>query len=471
MKGLRNYGLLLLNLLGLLGVLSMLQVLSYNHNFRIDLTPDERYTLSPHSQKILENLDQDVNVLAFVRQEDPRNQFLTDLFWRIRKIQPRIKSQVIDLNRNPSMARKYHVDSYGAVVVEAGARQKMFSNVREDVLLSAILHVTRNYSKTVYWMTGHGERDIESADRNVGYSSAMNVLEQELYEVEPLTIFGSDAIPDDAAAIVIAGPRQEFQPEELLKLEAYLKKGGSLLVMMDPGDSESMVAFLRRFHVDLRDEVVADPQYRMAASEPLSARIPDHQKASAVTMVLDTDPVFSLYRPIEIAGSLEGTPFSVLPLLRTSGASYSIPVKGDEIPEELAFDEARGDRRGPFTVGAELVWNLDAPAEEEPSLREGEEEPAPPKNAARIIVYGDSEFANNFFVDLLGNRDLLVNTMNRLAIEDQLIGIRPDRKVKGKEQWFISSKQGYWVFMTSVVAQPAVFLILGALVFLRRRLS
>jgi len=187
-------------------------------------------------------------------------------------------------------------------------------------------------------------------------------------------------------------------------------------------------------------------------------------------MVLQSDPVFSFFRPLEISGSLKGTPYSVLPLLWTSKASYSIPTRKDEIPADPAYDENRGDRTGPFIVGAEFVWNLDE-AKEEALQEGGEEEPAPPKKTARIIVYGDSDFANNFFVDLLANRDLLVNSVDRLALEDQLIGIRPERKASGKEQWFISSKQGYWSFMLAVVIEPAIFLSLGAFVFLRRRLT
>ena len=88
-----------------------------------------------------------------------------------------------------------------------------------------------------------------------------------------------------------------------------------------------------------------------------------------------------------------------------------------------------------------------------------------------MIVYGDSDFANNFFIELLGNRDLLVNSVNRLAIEEMLIGIRSERKASGREQFFVSSKQGYTAFILGVIAQPGLFLVIGAAIFLRRRLS
>ena len=130
------------------------------------------------------------------------------------------------------------------MVVECGTRRKSFSNVREEILMAALLQVTRDYEKNVYMLTGHGEHDMTDSDRNKGYTTFHNVLEQEFYHVKPLSLFGHDEIPKDAATIIIAGPRRDMLPEEALKLDRYLRAGGSLLVMVDPGDSPSMTALL-----------------------------------------------------------------------------------------------------------------------------------------------------------------------------------------------------------------------------------
>ena len=79
-----------------------------------------------------------------------------------------------------------------------------------------------------------------------------------------------------------------------------------------------------------------------------------------------------------------------------------------------------------FAVGMSVsvkLANAPAPVGEDPSV---------PK-AGRMIVYSDSDFANNFFIELLGNRDLLVNCVNWLALEDMLIGVLTERKVSGQE--------------------------------------
>ncbi|MGH7898059.1 MAG: hypothetical protein ACREQQ_08905, partial [Candidatus Binatia bacterium] len=150
MTALKNYGHLLANVAGLLACFAMAIAISYRHPFRLDLTPGQVYTLSQHSIRVIDAVDKPVQILAFVRKEDPRNAYLTDLFWRIGLRQPKISTRVIDINRNPALARSYRADAYGSVIVESGARRKNFSNVREEILMASILQVTRDYEKTVY---------------------------------------------------------------------------------------------------------------------------------------------------------------------------------------------------------------------------------------------------------------------------------------------------------------------------------
>ena len=465
MTALKNYGALLLNVTGLGAALAMMLVVSYYHNLRLDLTPNKQYTLSQHTLRILDDVQKPVKILAFVRKEDPRNAYLTDLFWRIGLRQPKITSRVVDLNRNPALAQTYHADAYGSVVVECGPRRKTFSNVREELLTAAILQVTRDYEKTVYILSGHGERDYSDADRFHGYSTFRNVLEQEFYHVKPLTLFGNGEIPKDAAAILIPGPRRDLLPDEILKLDRYVQGGGSILVLLDPGGSASMAAFLHRYRVDMPARVIGDDEERLAASEPLTAKIPEKVKESTITSILDADPVFSLFGPIGITAG-EEQKIDVLPVLSSSRSSWSVPLDSvGNIPDNVEYDPKRGDTRGPFPVGVSVAIRLDD-AGAKPLT---EDEPA--HKVGRLVVFSDSDFASNQFIDLLGNRDLLVNAVNWLALEDTLIGIRPERKTAGKEQFYVSSRQNYTVFLIGVVVMPLMFVALGMTVFVRRRLS
>jgi len=222
-----------------------------------------------------------------------------------------------------------------------------------------------------------------------------------------------------------------------------------------------MAAFLHRYRVDMPAEVVGESDYELSAGEAITSLVAEKSRESSVTTIPGL-PLFSLYGPIDIeAGDTEN--IDVLPLLTTSRSSWSIPLRGKELPENLEFDAKRGDRRGPFAVGVSVAVRIPnaAPAAEDQAVR----------RAGRMIVYSDSDFANNQFIERVGNHDLVINSVNWLALEDTLIGVRPERKVSGKEQFYLSSRQNRTLFTLGVVAEPAIFVVLGALVFVRRRMS
>src|ERR1043166_8838911 len=240
---LRHWVLLAVAVSGLAASMFMAQVILSHRTWRLDLTPGKRFTLSEHSRQILAGLDHDVQIIAFLRSDDERNTDIEDLLTRLSNASRRLRYTVVDVNRNPAVARQYGVGNYGSVVVESEGRRKEFPNPREDLLMEAILQVTRPSRKIVYFLTGHGEHDLNNTDRHMGYSTVRTVLRSEVYDVQPLSLLGESGVPENATVVVIAGPRKDLLPLELLKLSAYVERGGDLLVMMDPQSSPSLGAF------------------------------------------------------------------------------------------------------------------------------------------------------------------------------------------------------------------------------------
>jgi ABC-type uncharacterized transport system involved in gliding motility auxiliary subunit len=89
--------------------------------------------------------------------------------------------------------------------------------------------------------------------------------------------------------------------------------------------------------------------------------------------------------------------------------------------------------------------------------------------SGRLLVLGDSDFATNFFLDYLGNRDLLLNAMSWLAGDEGLIAARPPKKEPGTEQFFVTARQGRIAFWLGTVLQPAIILVIGTIIYYRRR--
>jgi gliding motility-associatede transport system auxiliary component len=424
---------------GLIACGVLVLILAYRHNLRLDLSPQRSYTLSTHAKKILVELPRDVHLMVFVRSEDPRTPELKDLLWRFTQETRRITYEFVDLNRSPTLARQYGIDRYGAIVVESGTRRRDVSNPNEALVMGALLAVTRDRERTVYFLTGHGERSPDDGDRKSGMSVAKNALEDDQFIVRTLPLMQTESVPIDATVVVMAGPRKDYLPGELTQLEGYLHRGGNVLLLLDPETPASITAFVGGLGITSPEQVVVDPERRLAGGEGVTVMVSDLLSSFLVSGTLEAPPVFSYARPLRI---LEPMSSSAISFLKTSGASYAVA------PEDIRAD-AKGQPTGALVVGAALVPIAD--------------------HNGRVIVLGDSDFASNGVIDYLGNKDLLLNSINWLARDESLLSARAQSKEVGREQFFVTETQGAWSFWLATVLQPALFFAAGAVVFLRRR--
>jgi len=435
----------------LVGIFFVGQAILDRRMWRIDLTPEARYTLSDHATKILAALPADVRVIAFLRAQDPRNPLIEDMLRQVTATTPRVRVETLDVNRSPALARQYDVDSYGAIVVESDGRRRAFSNPREDVLMAALLQVTRQQRKTVGWLVGHGEGDPNSSDRREGFSTARAVLEQEYYEVRPVSLIG-DEVPVGIDVLVIAGPEKSFLPEELAALDRYLQRPGRVFVMLDPLRVPELAVLLRKYDVNLPPDVVIEPDARLYGGELLTMQVQIERGDHPILAPMDAPPVFSLTRSVDVS---PGDPdVEVVPFLRTSANSWATTDTGVLRTGAPAFVAGR-DRAGPITVGLEVAFRTLTP-------------PGAAPQQGRLVVYGNSKYANNFFIEYLGNKDLFVNTVNWLAREPEAISHRPRQQALGLQQFYVSAEEGDAIFWATAVLEPALFFAVGIALLVRR---
>ncbi len=309
--------------------------------------------------------------------------------------------------------------------------------------MSAVLAVTRATERVVYFVTGHGEHSPESTDRQTGYSTAKRSLEEELFRVRELPLVPPTGIPADASLVVIAGPRKDYFPGRDRRAAAYLDRGGNLLLMIDPETPASIGVLAAAYGITPRPQVVVDPERRLAAGEGVTVLVSGLAPSFLVSGTLEAPPVFSYARPLAIADAWKG---SVVPFLETGPSSYAIAANG-------SADAPPQGPTGALTVGAAVV-------------RPGT---GTDGKGGRMIVYGDADFAANGVIDYLGNLDLFVNSANWLTRDEALISARREQKERGREQFFVTAEQGSLAFWLAAVVQPALFLVAGVVVLVRRR--
>ena len=343
--------------------------------------------------------------------------------------------------------------SSGALVVESGGRRRVVASPSEEVLIAGILQVTRQERRTIGWVVGHGEGDITSLDRHSGYTTARRVLEDEYYDVVPVSLLGGD-VPLETSALVVAGPAKDFLPEDLAALDRYLQRPGELLVLLDPWAAPALAAFLERYHLRLGRDVVVDPDARIYGGEYLTMQLAYERVSHPILAPLTAAPLFSRTRSVDVQGA-SGPEAAGVVFLRTGPQSWTTTDPGTTRTAVPTFVAGR-DRQGPVGVGAEVVFRTPVLPGEEP--RQG-----------RIVAYGNAQFANNFFIEFLGNKDLFANSVAWLVRDASGVGRRNPQQRPGVNQFFVSEEDGVRLFWESAVMLPAAFAFVGVAIALRRR--
>lgn len=433
------------------GMLAFAHLLLVERSWRVDVNPQKRYVLSDLSQRVLEGLDKDISIAAFLRSDDPRNNDIEDLVRRVGLASKRVHAQVIDVNRNPALARQYGVDSYGSLVVECEGRRRDFGNPSEEVLIAAIVQVSRPTHHKVYFVTGHGERPLDEGESRQGYGTAKSALLTDHFEVETLRLFAEGEVPADAGVIVLAGPRKDLVTSELLKLDTYLQRGGSLFALLDPAPLPALSSLLQRFGIVASGEIVLDSENRLLAGDFLTVLATIHSPDHPVSNRLKADVLVSSAQAMLAQEPPPGG--KSLEILDTGEASWRTPdLRVLRSGGEAAFVDQR-DTHGPVPIAASALAF------------------GPSGKVGKILAVGDADFASDAFLGYLGNRDFFLNSVNWLVGEESMIGARPPSKAPGEQQFFVSAEEGRRAFVLATIAEPSIVLLFGIAVYVYRRMN
>lgn len=447
---LRNIIKLIVGTFGCFALLLAAQAILDNHNHRIDLTPEKRFTLSPRTEQIVKNLTKDVHAFAFINSDRPENFFVEDMLWRMGNLSKHLHYTIVDMNRNPALARQYHAQQYGTLVFESENQQKgVLLSSGESAVASTLLQVTRNKEKMIYFLTGHGENSLSDESPHGGYSKLRGAIFDETYQERPLSLGNSEGnVPADADVVIILGPKGPFLPEEFAALDAYIQRGGSLFVLFDVHGSPSIIPFLEKYNVHLMDAVAVDPAKRLYAGEVITYRVSATAKTHPMLLSVNAPPIFSLARVVEVRED-QAKGIVARPILATSGNGFA-----------TAFSHIGKD--GTATYAPERDISGPVPIAGEVAIRNGEK-------VGRIAVFGDADMLNNSLLDQGGNRDLFVNAINWLANDQEILGERPSRQTAGQTTFIMTEREGRWLLTMSTVVLPGLFFLTGIAVFFWRR--
>ncbi len=445
------------------GVMVFLAFISTKSSKHWDMTKTGRYTLSDQTVKILKGLKSDLHAIAFYRSEADglhAQQRLTaqDLLQEYSRHSPYFKYEFIDPDRNPGKAIKYGVSEYRIILLLYEGKEVKIGRETEGKFTNALLKVTRGMVKSVYFLQGHGENDTANTQKN-GYKAAKSAIEKESYKVKDLMLMGEEKVPDEAALLIVSSPKRDLMKEELEKIGAYVRNGGKALFMLDPGYPISVRTYLANYGFKIGDDVIVDKQSQVYGANYLTPLVFNYDKMHPLTK----DFTIASYFPWACSVEIDANPKKGMYNLASTGPNSWAETNLKKLEGgEAEFDE-KTEKRGPISVMAVTVVKV--PETGEP--KEGKT--AKREKYGKIIVLGDSDFANNSNINLGGNGDLFLNTVNWLAEEADLISIR--KKEDENSGVVLTVKQGRVIFWIPTVVIPSFIIFLMVAHYARRRVG
>jgi ABC-type uncharacterized transport system involved in gliding motility auxiliary subunit len=442
----------------ILGVIALVEAVSYRHSWRLDLTANQRNSLAPQTVEIVKKLAAPVKALAFFRPDQPGKRTAEDLLKQYASASDgKFSWEMVDADRSPLVARRYGIETYGTVVLEASlpdgqTKDEKVPDADEEKLTNGLIRVTRQGKRIIYFVKGHGEKDPADTEKT-GYSQMKAALEKLNYQVKDLVLARETKVPDDAAIVIVAGPQKDLLPSEVDALSGYVARAGKVLFMVDPFQAPGLGAVLERYGLRPGNDVVIDvnPQGRMLGAGPEIPVVSDY-----ASHPITRDFRFATLFPVACSVTVADKPpvgVTAQTLARTSPESW-----GESNQEEIRTGQVKpdpGEARGPLTIAA--VATVDA--KDVPEARKGAK--------ARVVVVGDSDFASNAFVNLSGNRDFFLNTVSWLAEEEDQIAVRP--KESRPTPVFLTAAQGQALFWIPVVLLPLAMVVAGGYAVARKR--
>lgn len=457
-----------------LGVLGLVSYLGAQNDETFDFTAEGRNTLAEQSRAVAEQVDQDVEILAFYPGGDnPAARELLDLY---RNANSRIAFEFVDPNSQPQLAGQYEVtvygslnnplsdrpSAYGTLILEmAGFRERVEteSAVTEEELTNALTRLLKGEQKTVYFVEGHGEKNIDVVEQG-GLAAARAALERENYGVETTNLIVDGGVPADAAVLVWAGPVNEPFDEEIAMLREYLDAGGSAMIMLDP-DAAAFGAFLDEWGIRVGNDFVVDASGvgRLFGAGP---EIPLVLEYGAHAITADFSGAMTFF-PLARSVTPTSDPTSdiiVSPLLLTGPRSWG----ETDLESNEAEMNPEVDLEGPVTLGVAATRLASADAGEATP----EADPAAEGSGdARLVVIGDSEFASNGYFEQQGNANLFMNTVTWLAADDSFISIRP--RLPDDRPLTMTAAQANVSLYLSMVLLPLGIVVGGISIWMKRR--
>jgi ABC-type uncharacterized transport system involved in gliding motility auxiliary subunit len=461
------------------GILILLNVLAaYFPSPRVDLTQNGLFSLAPGSERLASSLDDRLEITAYFTENLPPPFNATERHVRdlLSEYAAASDGQIIVRFVNPDDEAKQQaaradgvqpvahqkieedqvavVEGYRGMVLRYLDESRTMPVIQDttglEYMVTSAIKELVGERKPIGIVSGHGSPSLEQ-----GLTSLRDVLK--LYDLQDVD--ASQEIDPGLATLLIVGPQEPFNDEELRRIDQYVMRGGSLGVFggalavdlaggAGPSArpvSSRMDGLLGAWGVRLTSKIVADAQCSRAPMRgPLGLQvlvpyppIPvlqlDAEQLEHPVMFRLASPMLPFVAPLEVGDAPEGARITVL--ARSSQDSWTMSGPTISLEPRNPRDWQMTSDAGPFDLMVAIEGKLpsayvapinepDASAIQAPPIAEGD---------VRVLVAGTSTFLEDSFmpprqpqgeVQMNAALALALNAIDWLAADSDLIAIR-----------------------------------------------
>lgn len=425
---------------------------------RFDTSVSRLYSVSAQTKEIVSGVTDTVELylIAPGGKEDAR---LTRLLDRYAALSSRLRVEYVDPVLSPTFVQGYTSDkvSDNSMIVACGEKFRVIRNSElfpnsydydtgsisesfdgEGQITSAIRYVTTEQSSHVYLLSGHGEEALTDSFREG--------IQKEGIELTELNLVAADAVPEDAACLLIHVPTSDITAGEADRLTGYLEQGGKLLLItgITAVDMPNLNRVTALCGLQMASGLVVEGDANGSIPSYPNFLLPTIHENEITQPFIDEKGLLLLPNAHAIVRTQETrSTLGIQELLTTSSNSW---LKTDT--STLQYQQ--GDLVGPLMVGAVA------------SEQVGDD-------AMQFAWFSSSMLLMDEIDEMVGgnNVDLVLNTIGWMTQQDDGISIRP--KTTSSPGLRLTAAQATVWGGIYIIALPVLVLVLGIIVCVKRR--
>ena len=424
-----------------------------------DVTSNKLYSLTDETKNMISALGEDVQ-LYVLASETQADILLDTTLKNYADLNPHIKVSYVDPAVNPKFFTEYTDSdvSFNSIIVEGSKRSKVVdynmiyqteidyytysSTVTgydgEGQLTSAIAYVTSDDMPKMYLLEGHGEGSFDA--------EFMAAVEKENVDYETINLMNYDAVPTDAACVIVYAPLSDFSDDDTEKMLDYMENGGDVFLVTTYTENE-MTNFRNLFSfydIEFTKGLVIEGNQNYYYQNPFFL-LPE----IAYTNITGSAYNSGNYVFVPYAQGLtinDNEEVDTTMLLYTSDDSYA----RNDMKSNLEYAKQETDQDGPFAVGVACEKTI------------GEE-------SSKAVIYSSMDLFTRNADEMVSGTNLKLFTSSIGSFADHISSVSIPVKSYEINTLIISQNKIVLLAVLTIIVIPLVFLISGFIVWLRRR--